>query len=254
MAWRLGNLDLLDGTEVNTPDPTATNRNAPEYWRDNGLRMGRRWIGIAGTDCHVNGPPYTGDTGCNEFHGITNLTHMDAPYMWVQPLGSTGHAARNAPDLVVAALREGRVTVVQDLDPAVVVDLGLDANGDGRIDYWSGSTVPACEQPGRDAFTLQIRVRPVQTHNYNVNVWRAGAEVRVADRRSITAGTVYTGEIDFSRSRDVPAGAALGFATVWVREDMSFRPDVDAGFSNPIFFERADAGATPCDTRDQDGL
>jgi hypothetical protein len=253
MMWRLGNLDLLDGVEANTPDPTATNRNAPEYWRDQGLRAGRRWIGIAGTDCHVNGPPYAGDTGCNEFHGITNLTHMDAPYMWMQPLGSTSEVAPNAPRLVVAALREGRVTVVQDVDPAVVADLGIDVNGDGQLDYWSGSTVPACEQPGRDDFTIEVRVRPVQTHNYNVNIWRNTEEVRIADRTEIRSGMTWTGSIDFSRSRDIPAGNDLGFAMAWVREDLTARPDVDAGFSNPIFFEAADPSATPCDTRDSAG-
>ena len=241
------------GSSLLQPPRSQRDSHRFERRRDNGLRMGRRWVGIAGTDCHVNGPPYDGDTGCNEFHGLTNLTHMDAPYMWMQPLGSTGHAARNAPELVVAALREGRVTVVQDLDPAVVVDLGVDVNGDGRLDYWSGSTVPACEQPGRDTFTLQVRVRPVQTHNYNVNVWRRSEEVRILDRGSISAGTVWTGEVEFSRARDIPVGADHGFASVWVREDMSFRPDVDAGFSNPIFFEAPDIGATPCDTRDRDG-
>lgn len=254
MAWSLGNLDLVDGSEVNTPDPTATNRDAPEWWRDEGLRAGHRWIGIAGTDCHVNGPPYAGDTGCNSFHGLADLTHMDAPYMWMQPLGSTSSAARNDPDLVVAAMREGRVTVVQDLDPAVVVDLGIDVNGDGATDYWSGSTVPACEQPSRTTFTITVRVRPVQSHNYNVSVWRAGAEVRIADRVAMTAMTTWSGTIDFDRARDIPAGSALGFAAAWVREDLSFMPDDDAGFSNPIFFEPQDATAMPCDTRDRDGL
>ncbi len=254
MAWRLGNLDLLDGSEINTPDPTATNRSAPEWWRDQGLRMGRRFVGIAGTDCHVNGTPYAGDTGCNAFHGLVNLTHMNAPYMWMQPLGSTSAAARNDPELVVAAMREGRVSVVQDLDPAVIVDLGLDVDDDGAIDYWSGSIVPACEQPSRDSFTIQIRVRPIQTHNYNVSVWRAGEEIRVLDRQEIRADAVWTGTIEFSRARDVAPSAPMGFATAWVREDRSFMPDDDAGFSNPIFFERADASATPCDTRDPDGL
>ena len=55
----------------------------------------------------------------------------------------------------MAAIREGRVTVVQDVDPAVVADLGIDVNDDGLIDYWSGSVVPACEQPSRDAFTTK---------------------------------------------------------------------------------------------------
>ena len=254
MMWRLGNLDLVDGSEVNTPDPTATNRDAPEWWRDQGLRMGRRFVGIAGTDCHVNGPAYDGDTGCNQFHGVTNLTHMDAPYMWMQPLGSTSAAARNDPALVVAAMREGRVSVVQDLDPAVIVDLGLDVDDDGSIDYWSGSVVPACEQPSRDAFTVQIRVRPIQTHDYNVSIWRAGEEIRVLDDRSIAAGTTWVGEIEMSRSRDIAPSSPLGFVTAWVREDRTLMPDDDAGFSNPIFFERADPDATPCDTRDPDGL
>lgn len=254
MMWRLGNLDHVDGSEVSTPDPTATNRDAPEWWRDQGLRMGRRFVGIAGTDCHVNGPAYDGDTGCNQFHGVTNLTHMDAPYMWMQPLGSTSAAARNDPALVVAAMREGRISVVQDLDPAVIVDLGLDADDDGTIDYWSGSVVPACEQPSRDAFTVQIRVRPLQTHDYNVSVWRAGEEIRVLDDEEIAASTTWVGEIEMRRSRDVAPSSPLGFVTAWVRENHTLMPDDDAGFSNPIFFERADPGATPCDTRDPAGL
>lgn len=252
MRWGLGNLDRVDGVEANTPDPTATNRNAPEYWRDVGLRQGRRWVGIAGTDCHVNGPPYDGDTGCNSFHGITDLTHMDAPYMWVRPLGSTSAAANNDPDLVVAALREGRVVVVQDTDPAVVVDLGIDANDDGQLDYWSGSTVPACEQPGRDEFTVQVRVRPVQTHNYNVNIWSGDDETRILDREELSAGSVWVGEFTFSRRAGIPAGEDYGFAMAWVREDRRFDTDNDAGFSNPIFFE-AGASAQACDTRDREG-
>lgn len=253
MRWALGNLDRVDGVEVNTPDPTLTNRDAPEWWRDNGLRMGRRWVGIAGTDCHVNGPPYDGDTGCNSFHGIVDLTHMDAPYMWVKPMGSTSAAAVNDPDLVVAGLREGRVVVVQDTDPAVVVDLGIDVNDDGMIDYWSGSTVPACEQPGRDSFTVQVRVRAVQTHNYNVNVWRRESEDRILDREEIRAGEVWMGTTTFSRSGDIPAGADHGFLTAWVREDITLSPDNDAGFSNPIYFEAGTADV-PCDTRDTEGL
>jgi hypothetical protein len=250
MKWQLENFELLDGVEVNTPDPTLTNRDAPEYWRDKGLKQGRRWVGIAGTDCHVNGPPYDGDTGCNEFHGLVDLTHMDAPYMWIQPLGSTEHAARNAPELVVAALREGRVTVVQDVDPAVVADLGIDVNDDGLLDYWSGSVVPACEQPSRDEFTVQVRVRAVQTHNYNVNVWSADDEQRLLDREEIGAGDVWVGETTFSR-RDIVG--ERGFVTAWVREDRSFATDDDAGFSNAILFEAADPAATPCDTRDRTG-
>jgi hypothetical protein len=250
MAWQLENFDMLDGVEVNTPDPTLTNRDAPEFWRDNGLREGRRWVGIAGTDCHVNGPAYDGSTGCNEFHGLVDLTHMDAPYMWVQPLGSTEHAARNAPDLVVAALREGRVTVVQDVDPAVVADLGIDVNDDGLLDYWSGSVVPACEQPSRDEFVVQVRVRAIQTHNYNVDIWRANEEERLLDREEIGAGDVWVGETSFSRS-DI--AGARGFVTAWVREDKTLAPDNDAGFSNAILFEAADASATPCDTRDESG-
>ncbi len=252
MRWGLGNLDRVDGVEANTPDPTATNRNAPEYWRDMGLRQGRRWVGIAGTDCHVNGPVYDGDTGCNAFHGLTDLTHLDAPYMWVRTLRSTSAAANNDPDLVVAALREGRVTVVQDTDPAVVVDLGIDANGDGLIDYWSGSTVPACEQPGRDLFTVQVRVRAVQTHNYNVNIWLRDDEQRILDRTELTEGTVWEGSFEFSRDSDIEPGNDLGFAMAWVREDQRFSPDNDAGFSNPIFFE-AGTGTLDCSTRDRDG-
>ncbi len=252
MRWALGN-DRVDGVEVNTPDPTLTNRNAPEWWRDNGLREGRRWVGIAGTDCHVNGPPYDGDTGCNSFHGIVDLTHMDAPYMWVKPVGSTSAAAVNDPDLVVAALREGRVTVVQDTDPAVVVDLGIDVNDDGLIDYWSGSTVPACEQPGRDAFTVQVRVRAVQRHNYNVNIWRNAAEERILDREEIRANEIWMGTSRFSRSTDIPAGAEHGFITAWVREDITLSTDNDAGFSNPIYFEAGTADVA-CNTRNSDGL
>ena len=252
MAWNLDNLDLLDGVEVNTPDPTLTNQNAPEYWRDNGLRMGRRWVGIAGTDCHVADGAYTGDTGCNRFHGI-DVTHMDAPYMWMRALRSTSHAATNAPDLVVAAIREGRVTVVQDLDPAVIVDLGIDVNGDGMLDYWSGSTVPACEQPTRDTFTVQVRVRPVETHNYNVNIWMAQEEVRILNRTELDADTVWEGSFEFSRSLNIATTNLLGFAAAWVREDITAFGDNDAGFSNAIFFEAANAGATPCDTRGVDG-
>lgn len=253
MKWQLDNLDIVDGVEVNTPDPTLTNQDAPEYWRIQGLEAGRRWVGIAGTDCHVNGPPYDGDTGCNSFHGITDLTHMDAPYMWVKPATSTSHAASNAPDLVVAALRAGRVTVVQDLDPAVVVDLAIDANDDGLIDYVSGSTIPACEQPERDAFEVQVRVRPVQSHDYNVSIWRLGVEEKILQDTAITAGTVWLGTTTLSRSEHLPAGAPRGHVMVQVRENVSFNTDDDAGFANPIWFEAADPDAAPCDTRDVDG-
>ena len=142
---------------------------------------------------------------------------------------------------------------VQDTDPAVVADLGIDVNDDGLIDYWSGSTVPACEQPGRDSFTVQVRVRAVQTHNYNVNIWRRESEDRILDRTEIRANEIWMGTTTFSRSADIPAGADHGFVTAWVREDISFGTDNDAGFSNPIYFEAGTADV-PCDTRDRDGL
>lgn len=253
MKWQLQNLDLLDGVEVNTPDPTLTNRDAPEYWRRNGLDQGRRWVGVAGTDCHVNGGAFTGDTGCNSFHGLVNLTHMDAPYMWIRPLRSTSHAAINAPDLVVAALREGRVTVVQDLDPAVVVDLGMDVNGDGALDYWAGSTVWACERPDQDEFEVEVRVKPVQTHNYNVSVWRNGVEDKILQRVEIKAGATWTGKTRFRRSVDVGAGKRFGYVTVQVREDKTLATDDDAGFSMPIWFAAPDKAAARCDTRKTTG-
>jgi hypothetical protein len=253
MKWQLENFELLDGIELNTPDPTLTNRDIDKYWREQGLAKGHRWVGIAGTDCHVNGGPYTGDTGCNSFHGIVNLTHMDAPYMWIKPLTSTSHVANNAPELVVAALREGRVAVVQDIDPAVVADLGIDANGDGKIDYVSGSTIPACEQPGRDSFDVQIRVRPVQTHDYNVSVWRKGVEVKVLQDTQLGAGQVWTHTTTVSRSADLPPGAPFGHVWVWVRENKTLTTDNDAAFSNPIWFAAPNPNATPCDTRDENG-
>ncbi len=253
MKWQLGNLDLVDGVEVNTPDPTLTNMNAPEWWRDQGLQAGRRWVGIAGTDCHVNGTPYTGSTGCSSFHGIIDLTHMDAPFMWVKPLTSTSAVANNAPDLVVAALREGRVTVVQDLDPAVVADVTIDANGDGFYDYWGGSTLPACEQPARTSFDVKVLVKPVQTHNYNVSVWRNGVETKLLQDKKLNAGQVWTGTTTIDRVGGVPAGAKLGYVMVQIRENKTLAPDNDAGFVNPIFFEAADSSATACDTRKADG-
>src|SRR5262249_26050703 len=101
MKWQLENFDVLDGVHGATPDPTVVNRNCPEYWRNNGLQSGQRWVGIAGTDCHVASSTYTGDTTCNTIlHGMVAVTHMDAPYMWVKPLGSTSRDAPNAPDLV----------------------------------------------------------------------------------------------------------------------------------------------------------
>lgn len=253
MAWNLDNLDIVDGVEVNTPDPTLTNRNAPEWWRDNGLRRGRPWVGIAGTDCHVSRTEYDGSTGCNSIYGV-DVTHLDAPYMWIRSLRSTSHAAINAPDLVVAGLREGRVTVVQDTDPAVVVDLGIDVNADGMLDYWSGSTIPACEQPNLDQFTVQVMVRPVQTHNYNVNVWTRSDEEKILDREEIGAGQIWRGSFEFSRSTDIEPDVPLGFASAWVREDITLNTDNDAGFSNAIFFEAPDPDSIPCSTRNIDGL
>ncbi len=253
MKWQLANLDLVDGAEVNTPDPTLTNMNAPEWWRDQGLQAGRRWIGIAGTDCHVNGTPYTGSTGCSSFHGIIDLTHMDAPFMWVKPLASTSAAASNAPNLVVAALREGRVTVVQDLDPAVVADVTIDANGDGAYDFWGGSTLPACEQPARTSFDVKLLVRPVQTHNYNVSVWRNGVETKILQDTKLSAGQVWSGTTSIDRVSGVPTGAKLGYVMVQIRENKTLAPDNDAGFVNPIFFEPANPSAVACDTRKTDG-
>ncbi|MEZ4226492.1 MAG: hypothetical protein R3B13_36435 [Polyangiaceae bacterium] len=253
MKWQLDNLDLVDGAEVNTPDPTLTNMNAPEWWRDQGLQAGRRWVGIAGTDCHVNGTPYTGSTGCSSFHGLIDLTHMDAPYMWVKPLTSTSAAANNAPNLVVAALREGRVTVVQDIDPAVVADVTIDANGDGSYDYWGGSVLPACEQPSRTSFDVKVLVKPVQTHNYNVSVWRNGVETKLLQDTKLNAGQVWSGTTSIDRVGDVPAGAKLGYVMVQVRENKTLAPDNDAGFVNPIFFEPAKSNAVACDTRKADG-
>jgi hypothetical protein len=253
MKWQLSNLDLVDGVEVNTPDPTLTNQNAPEWWRDQGLQAGRRWVGIAGTDCHVNGPPYDGDTGCNSFHGIVNLSHMDAPYMWVKPLTSTSAVSNNAPELVVAALREGRVTVVQDIDPAVVADVTIDANGDGAYDYWGGSTLPACEQPARTSFDVKVLLRPVQTHNYNVSIWKNGVETKILQDQELPAGQVWSGGTTLDRAQDLPAGASFGYVMVQVRENKSLATDNDAGFVNPIFFAAPNASAVACDTRRRDG-
>jgi hypothetical protein len=250
MKWQLENYELLDGVEVGTPDPTLTNRNNDVYWREKGLQLGHRWVAIAGTDCHVNGGPYTGNTGCNSFHGIVNLTHMDAPYMWIKPLGSTSRLAVNAPDLVKTALRDGRVAVVQDIDPAVIADLGIDANGDGKIDYVSGSTIPACEQPSKDIFEVQVRIKPVQTHNYNVSVWRAGQETKILQNSVLQAGQVWTGATTITRSAHVPPGAAYGHIWIWVRENKTLTTDNDAAFTNPIWFEPPDPAAVPCDTRD----
>ena len=248
MGWKLENYDLLDGVEINVPEPNIVNRGAPRWWRERGLDRGFRWRGIAGTDCHVDRYPFDGSTGCNSFHGLIDFTHMDAPYMWLQPLGSTSRAAVNDPDLVVAAIREGRITSVQDVDPAVVVDLAIDATGDEMLDYWSGSTVWACEQPERDEFEIQIRVRPVQSHNYNVSVWINGEEDKILQREALEAGETWTGSATFRRSTDIPAFADFGYVMVQVREDLRLRPDNDAGFSNPIFFQRPYLGVTPCDT------
>ncbi len=253
MKWQLENLELLDGVEVGTPDPTLTNQNNPEYWRNQGLQAGLRWVGISGTDCHVNGGPYTGSTGCNSFHGLVNLTHMDAPYMWLKPLGSTSHAANNAPELVVAALRDGRVTVVQDIDPAVIVDLTIDANGDGKIDYSSGSTVPACEQPNRIEFDVTVRIKPVQTHDYNVSVWINSQETKILQDTQLVQGQVWQGSTKYRRDQDRPSGAARGYVMVQVRENKTLQPDNDAGFANPIWFEAADPVPAACDTRTENG-
>ncbi len=253
MKWQLGNLDLVDGVEANTPDPTLTNQNAPEWWRNQGLQAGRRWIGIAGTDCHVNGPPYNGNTGCNSFHGLVNLSHMDAPYMWMKPLTSTSAPANNAPDLVIAALREGRVTVVQDIDPAVIADVTIDANGDGQYDFWGGSTLPACEQPTRTSFDVKVLMKPVQTHNYNVSIWRNGVETKILQDTKLDAGVVWSGTTTVDRVQDLPAGAAFGYVMVQVRENKTLSTDNDAGFVNPIFFAKADPSAMACDTRKADG-
>ena len=253
MMWQLDNLDLLHGVEIGTPDPVLTNRDAPEYWQSKGLSQGRRWVGIAGTDCHVNSGPYDGDTGCSSFHGLVDLTHFDAPYMWVAPLGSTSREAPNAPDLVVAALREGRVAVVQDVDPAVIVDLGIDTNGDGLLDYWSGSTVPTCEQPARSSFPLEVRIKPIQTHDYNVSVWSNGQEIKILQDQQLEAGKVWVRKTEIQRNAVLPANADLGYVMVQVRENKTAAPDDDAGFANPIWFARPDPDATPCDTRDAEG-
>src|SRR5206468_10165874 len=132
--------DVLDGVEAHTPDPTFGNKNAPEYWRNKGLQKGHRWIAIAGTDCHVHSDKaYDGDTACSKsIHGLVDTTNFDAPYMWVRPMTSTAYEFDNAPPLIVAAMREGRLSIVQDKNPAAIVDLAIDANDDGYLDYVSG--------------------------------------------------------------------------------------------------------------------
>lgn len=253
MKWRLENLDIVDGVEVGVPDPTFSNRDTPEYWRERGLMEGHRWVPISGTDCHVDDEPYTGDTGCNDQWGVVHLTHLDAPYMWIKPLQTTSAAALNDPNLVVSGIRDGRVVVVQDKDPAVVVDLGIDANDDGMLDYWSGTTVPGCEQPQRDEFTVQVRVKPEQRHDYNVSVWRLGDEEKILQDERIDAGETWTKSVTFSRSKHIPSGSNRGYIMVQVRENKTAAPDNDAGFATPIWFEMPSAGVTDCHTRDVNG-